>query len=62
MRKFLKIKKKVLVLETKSFGKFFLYVKTGFKVKRGQKKRESKGKKLHFFFIYALLLGGTKFH
>ena len=43
-------------------GKFFSYVKTGFKVKRGQKKGENKEKELKFFFVYELLLGGTKFH
>ena len=38
-------------------------MKSGFKVKRRQKKQgKSREKNFKFFFAYALLLGGMKFH
>ena len=44
-------------------GKFFLYMKSGLKVKRRRKKGVKSGEKnFKFFFVYALLHGKTKCH
>ena len=44
-------------------GKFVLYVKSGFKVKRWRKKSvKSRQKNFKYFFVDALLLGSKKCH